>query len=178
MKSRTRMNAFPKRVLPLALLAAAAAISIAPGPARAQEGHGEADRITGSWRVTVNATDPSGVPSFPVLMTFHADGTLMQSRPYYIPAFGVMETAHHGGWKRIDGDQIAATTFSLAQGAPGNAALNGVFFGTEKVNFKPVIDGDGNFFTALWTSTVYGPDGNPIVQGSGNLSGVRIQVEP
>ena len=175
---KSRINAFPKRVLPLALLAAVAAISMATGLASAQEGHGEADRIIGSWRVTVNVTDPPGVPSFPVLMTFHSDGTLMQSRPYYIPAFGVMETAHHGGWKRIDGDQIAATTLSLAQGAPGNAALNGEFFGTEKVNFKPMIDTGGDSFTALWTSTVYDPGGNPIVQGSGKLSGDRIRVEP
>jgi hypothetical protein len=178
MKSRTRINTFPKRVWAFAVLAAVAAFSMAIGPASAQEGHGEADRITGSWRVNVNVTDPAGVPSFPVLMTFHSDGTLMQSRPYYIPAFGVLETTHHGAWRRIDDDQIAATTFSLSQGAPGNAALNGEFFGTEKVNFKPVIGGDGNSFTALWTSTVYDPGGNPIVQGSGNLSGVRIQVEP
>ena len=90
----------------------------------------------------------------------------------------MLETTHHGAWKRIDGNQIAATTFSLVQGAPGNAALNGEFFGTEKVSFQRVIAGDGNPFRAQWTSTVYDPSGNPIMQGSGNLSGVRIQVEP
>jgi hypothetical protein len=178
MKSMTRMNSFPKQVWIFAALAALAVASMATRAARAQVGQGEADGFVGSWRVTVNVTDPPGPPSFPVLMTFHADGTLLQSRPYYIPAFGVLETTHHGAWKRIDGNQIAATTYSLAQGAPGNAALNGQFFGTEKVNFHPVMGDDGNTFTALWTSTVYDSGGNPIVQGSGNLSGIRVQAEP
>lgn len=178
MKPTTRVNTFPKRVWAHLLLAAFAVASMAMRPASAQVGHGEANGLIGSWRVTVNVTDPQGVPSFPVLMTFHADGTMLQSRPSYIPAFGVLETTHHGAWKRINGDQIAATTFSLAQGAPGNAALNGAFFGTEKVSFQPVIGGDSDSFTAQWTSTVYDPGGNPIVNGSGTLSGVRIQVEP
>lgn len=132
--------------------------------------------LVGSWRVTVNVSNPPGVPSFPVLMTFHADGTMLQSRLSYIPAYGVLETTHHGAWKRINWNQIAATTLSLAQGAPGNAALNGAFFGTGKVSFQPMIAGDSNSFTAQWTSTVFDPRGTPIVQGSGNLPGVRIQV--
>jgi len=153
---------------------------VATGPARAQVGQGEANGLVGSWRVTVNVTNPPGFASFPVLMTFHADGTMLQSRLIYIPAFGVLETTAHGAWKRINGNQIAATTFALVQGAPGNAALNGAFFGTEKVSFQPVIAGDGNSFTAPWASTVYDPNGNVIPVGSGNgiLSGVRVQVEP
>jgi len=126
----------------------------------------------------VNVTNPSGFPSFPVLMTFHGDGTTLQSRLSYIPTFGVVETTAHGAWKVTDGNQIAATTFSLIQGAPGNAALNGAFFGTEQVNFQPVIAPDGNSFNTQWTSTVFDPSGNPIIKGNGTLSGVRIQVEP
>ena len=177
MKLTTSANAFTKRVRALAAFAALIAASMATQPVNAQVGQGQADGMVGSWRVTVNVTDPQGVPSFPVLMTFHADGTVLQTRPLYIPSFGVMETTHFGAWKRINDTQIAATTFSLAQGAPGNNALNGAFFGTEQVNFQPVIAPDGNSFTAQWTSTVFDPDGNPIIKGSGNLSGVRIQVE-
>lgn len=145
MKVMTIVNAFSKRVRTLAACAALVAASVATQPANAQVGHGQADGMIGSWRVTVNVTDPQGVPSFPVLMTFHADGTVVQTRPLYIPAFGVMETTHFGAWKRISDTQIAATTFSLAQGAPGNTALNGAFFGTEQVNFQPVIASDGKF---------------------------------
>jgi hypothetical protein len=173
----TTANIFSKRVLAFAMLAALAVASMAIQPAHAQVGQGQADGMVGSWRVTVNVTDPQGFPSFPVLMTFHADGTVLQTRPLYIPAFGVVETTHFGAWKRINDTQIAATTFSLAQGAPGNTVLNGAFFGTEQVNFQPIIAPDGNSFSAQWTSTVFDPNGNPIIKGSGNLSGVRVQVE-
>lgn len=177
MKVMTKVNLFPKRVWAFAVFAALALGIMAIQPAHAQVGAGEANGLVGSWRVTVNVTNPSGFPSFPVLMTFQADGTTLQSRLSYIPAFGVVETTAHGAWKRIDSSQIAVTTFLLAQGAPGNAALNGAFFGTEQVNFQPVIAADGNSFSAQWTSTFFDPNGNPIIKGNGNLSGVRIQVE-
>jgi hypothetical protein len=177
MKATTTANTFSKRVLVFAVFAVLGVGSVATQRANAQLGQGQADGMVGSWRVTVNVTEPQGVPSFPVLTTFHADGTVLQTRPLYIPAFGVLETTHFGGWKRINDTQIAATTFSLAQGAPGNASLNGAFFGTEQVNFQPVIAADGNSFNAHWTSTVFDPEGNPIIKGSGNLSGIRVQVE-
>ena len=178
MKLTTRTNTFRKPMRAFVLLAALALAGMATRPASAQVAHGEADGLVGSWRVTATVTSLQGIPPFPVLMTFHADGTMSQSRLYYLPAFGVMSTSFHGAWKRINGNQIATTSFSLAQGAPGNAALNGAFFGTEKVNFQPVLLSDGNSFTAQWTSTVFDPDGNPIMQNTGALSGVRIQVEP
>jgi hypothetical protein len=170
-------NIFSKRVLALAVLAAVIGTAAAR-PAHAQVGEGDAHGLIGSWRVTANVTSEQGIPPFPVLMTFHADGTMLQSRLYFLPAFGVISTTFHGAWRRVDGDQLATTSFSLAQGAPGNAALNGAFFGTEQVSFRPVLGSDGNSFTAQWVSTVFDPSGNPILHFNGDLSGVRIQVEP
>jgi hypothetical protein len=178
MKTTTRVNRFRKPMLAFVVLAAVAAASLAMRPASAQVGHEEAMDLIGSWQVTATVTSLQGIPPFPVLMTFHADGTMSQSRLYYLPAFGVMSTSFHGAWKRVNGNQIATTSFSLAQGAPGNAALNGAFFGTEKVDFQPVIGSDGDSFTAQWTSTVFDPNGNQIMQNNGALSGVRIHVEP
>lgn len=178
MKPTMRVNMFSKRVWALAMLAAVAVASIATRRASAQVGQGEAGGLIGSWRVTATVTSLQGIPPFPVLMTFHADGTMSQSRLYYLPAFGVLTTSFHGAWKQVGGNQIATTSFSLAQGAPGNAALNGAFFGTEKVGFQPALASDGNSFTAQWVSTVYDPSGNQIMQNNGTLSGVRIQVEP
>ena len=178
MKSTMRANLFSRRVWALALLAAIAVGSMATRRATAQVGQGEAGGIVGSWRVTATVTTLQGIPPFPVLMTFFADGNMSQSRLYFLPAFGVLTTSFHGAWNRINGNQIATTSFSLAQGAPGNAALNGAFFGTERVNFQPVLSADGSSFTAQWTSTVFDPSGNQIMQNSGTLSGVRIQVEP
>ena len=178
MEPTMRVNRFPKRVWAFVVLAAVVGAGMAMRPASAQVGHGEAAGLIGSWRVTATVTSLQGIPPFPVLMTFHADGTMSQSRLYYLPAFGVLSTSFHGAWTRINGNQIATTSFSLAQGAPGNAALNGAFFGTEKVNFQPLLGSDGNSFTAQWASTVYDPSGNPIMQNNGTLSGIRVQVEP
>lgn len=178
MKLTAIVNAFPKRVPALAVLATLTLASMTIRPASAQTQDNEPSHLVGSWRVTVNVSEPQGVPSFPVLMAFHPDNTMLQTRPTYVPSFGVLETTHFGAWKRITDTQFAATTFSLVQGAPGNTALNGAFFGTDQVSFQPVVAGDGNSFTAQWTNRVVDPSGNIIVQGSGTMSGVRIQVEP
>ena len=166
------------KVTALVLFTAVAVAGINAWQAAAQVGHGVAGGIIGAWRVTATVTTLQGVPPFPVLMTFCADGTMSQSRLYFLPAFGVLTTSFHGVWNRVNGNQIATTSLSLAQGAPGNAALNGAFFGTETVNFHPVLSADGNSFTAQWTDTVVDPNGNQLMQNGGTLSGVRIQVEP
>ena len=177
MKPTVKVNLFSRPGWAFVLLGAVALASMGPWRAVAQVGQGEAGGIIGAWRVTATVTSLQGVPPFPVLMTFHADGTMSQSRLYFLPLFGVLTTSFHGVWHRV-GSDIATTSLSLAQGAPGNGALNGAFFGTETVNFQPVLSADGNAFTAQWTSTVVDPSGNLILQSSGALSGVRIEVEP
>jgi hypothetical protein len=178
MKPKTKMNVFSGRVRALVLLVALGVASMGTWRAVAQVGEGVGGGIVGAWRVTATVSTLQGVPPFPVLMTFNADGTMSQSRLYYLPAFGVLSTSFHGVWNRVNGNQIATTSLSLAQGAPGNAALNGAFYGTETVNFHPMLSADGNSFTAQWASTVVDPNGNQIMQNGGTLSGVRIQVEP
>jgi hypothetical protein len=173
----TRENSLLKRAWVSAAFTLAIAL-ITAMPASAEAGQEEAEEIVGCWRVTATVESLQGIPPFPVLMTFQADGTMSQSRLYFLPTFGVITTEFHGEWKRIHEHQIATTSFSLAQGAPGNTALNGAFFGTEKVSFQPVIAPDGNSFTAQWTSIVFDPSGSPIIQSNGSLSGVRIRMEP
>jgi hypothetical protein len=166
------------KVRALVLFTAVALAGTGTWRAAAHSGKGEGGGIVGAWSVTTTVTTLQGVPPFPVLMTFCADGTMSQSRLYYLPAFGVLSTSFHGVWQRVNGHQIATTSLSLAQGAPGNAALNGAFYGTETVKFQPMLSADGNSFTAQWTSTVVDPNGNLILQSNGTLSGVRIQVQP
>ncbi len=175
---KTKTNVTAGKVSVLVLFTAIAVAGTGAWRAEAQAGHGVGGGIVGAWRVTATVTSLQGVPPFPVLMTFCADGTMSQSRLYYLPAFGVLLTSFHGVWNRVNGNQIATTSLSLAQGAPGNAALNGAFYGTETVNFQPVLSADGNSFTAQWTSTVVDPNGNLILQSNGTNSGVRIQVQP
>jgi len=139
MKPTNSVNRLSKRGWALAVLAAVAAVGWIIRPASAQVGEGDANGLIGSWRLTVNVTD-------------QGDGALLQFRPSYIPALGVLETTHHVARRRINETQIAATAFSLAQGGPGTA-LNGAFFGTEQVSLQPVIFADGNSFSANWTSS-------------------------
>lgn len=177
MKPMTKVNMVPKRASALALLGALVGLGAAIQGARAQVEDGP-NRLLGSWRVTVSVAEPQGQPAFFTLMTFQSEGTMMQSRPYFVPQFGAMETAHHGAWKRIGANRFAVNDFALIQGAPGNAALNGAFLGTDNVSFQPVLADDGDSFTAQWTSRALDPNGNPIVLSSGTMSGVRIQAEP
>jgi len=173
----TTMIPCARRAWAMTLLASMIIANVVTWPARAQVGDGDANGLVGPWNVTINVTSPPGFPSFPVLMTFHADGTMLQSRPSYIPAFGVLETPASGRWTRIRGNQIAATTIALVQGSPGNTTLNGAFYGTERVSFRPVISANGNSFAGQRTNTVYDQNGNPILQGSGTMAAVRIQVD-
>jgi hypothetical protein len=93
MKLTTSLNVFPKRVWAVAVLTAVGAAAVAM-PARAQVGEGEANGLIGSWRVTVNVTNPSGFPSFPVLMTLE----LNPNRP------GPRLILHSGGFCRAASD--------------------------------------------------------------------------
>jgi hypothetical protein len=145
------------------------------------EGVEDSHSIVGSWRVHVDVTNPPGMPSFPVLITFHSDGTVIESRLGYIPqgpAGAIVEGAGHGAWQRQPGNQIAASFQMLLQGAPGNTILNGAFWATEKINCRPVLGPDSNSFTAPWNGTLVDPNGVQLLQGNGMMTATRIQVEP
>ena len=168
----------------LALLTVIGGSGMVSNVARAQGNASDAGKIVGSWRVTVTVTNPPGFPisSFPVMMTFHSDGTTLGSRlPYipYGPGGAVLETTGHGAWQRSPSNQINAVLQQLLQGGPGNTViLNGAFWATETVKFQPVLGGDGNSFTAVWTGTVVDTNGVTVLQGGGTMSAVRVQVEP
>ncbi|HLK69577.1 MAG TPA: hypothetical protein VKU19_39375 [Bryobacteraceae bacterium] len=165
-------------------LAAMAGCGLVSTLAHAQDNQGDSARIVGSWRVTVTVTNPPGFPltSFPVMMTFHSDGTTLGSRLSYIPygpGGAVLETTGHGAWQRSSANRINAVLQQLLQGGPGNTVLlNGVFWATETVKFQPVLGPDGNSFTAPWTGAVVDTTGMTVLQGGGTMSAVRVQVEP
>jgi hypothetical protein len=154
---------------------AVATLAIRPASARADD---ESNSLVGSWQVTVNVAEPTGVAPFPAVMSFHADGTMQQSRPYFVPQFAALETAHYGAFKQTGPNQFAVTDLAAIQGAPGNTTLNGAVIGFDSVSFQPVVFADRNSFMAQWTSTATDTNGNLIVKASGTMSGVRIQVQP
>jgi hypothetical protein len=175
MKAMT--NAFSKRVWAVAVLAV---LVVAGMATRTMSAHAddESNSLVGSWLVNVTVANPAGVPAFPSLMSFHADGTMQQSRPYFVPQFAALETAHYGAFKQIGANQFAVTDIASTQGAPGNTTLNGAVIGFDSVSFQPVVSADGNSFTAQWNSTATDTNGNVIVKASGTMSGVRIQIQP
>ena len=75
MTKTTRIGELKMRVPAMVLVAVLAVAGLPSGAAYAQQGND----LVGSWRVTVNVTSVSGFPPFPVMMTFHADGTAIQA---------------------------------------------------------------------------------------------------
>src|SRR5688572_14839317 len=70
----------------------------------------EAQRLEGSWTVTITAAEPPGLPPLKSLITFTRDGEVIESRRPYIPftPFGpVLETSGHGAWVRTGRRQFA-----------------------------------------------------------------------
>src|SRR5215470_4634136 len=59
--------------------------------------------FVGSWFGTVTATNPP-LGQFNDLISFHADGVVIESRRYFVPPptpFGsLLETTGHGAWER------------------------------------------------------------------------------
>ena len=95
-----------KAQLALATLAVAAStILVWSSPGGIGQTH--TPTLAGVWQVTrsgVNCGDPNQVfGSFPALMTFHRDGTVIGAAKS--PVTGPFDTAEHGVWQREPGDQ-------------------------------------------------------------------------
>ena len=178
MKTTTRYSQLWKCLSAAVLLVASSAL--AARPAQAQVVDVKASSIVGSWKAVVNVANPPGLPSFPVVMTIHGDGTMVGMRLPFIPilAGGTVETTEHGAWRQVDDNKVVVTFIDLIQGAPGNTNLNGAFLATETITFHIVLGADGNTFTAQWSGTIVDPNGVPLLPpGNGTISAVRIQVE-
>jgi hypothetical protein len=121
----------------------------------------------------------TGVPLPPLrtLLTFHREGTVVESRRLYLPVSPLgplLATPGHGEWVRTANGEFAATTLLFYQGAPGAPTADG----TEKVRFQLILSPDGKRFAGNVLVEIRDSAGAVVFSGPGVIEGSRIAVEP
>jgi hypothetical protein len=149
-----------------------------PQPLQAADGQ----HLSGSWNMTITATEPPGLPPFKGLITFTRDGEVVESRRLYVPAtpFGpLLETPGHGAWKRTEEGRFAVAFRFLLQAAPNNPIFtNGEDLGTDNIRLQIEPENGGDSFTGTFRSQVKDPGGNVVFEARGTVAGTRIRAEP
>lgn len=150
----------------------AAAAAAAAGPAAALAGGNGRDGIVGSWLGTVTATNPP-LGSFNDLITFHDDGTVLESRRYLVDTpFGrLLETTGHGAWKRSRGGRGFEAFFRfLLQNHETTAP-----FGTDNIRLSLELDRHGNL-TGTFVSQIQDESGATELEVTGTYTATPIEV--
>jgi len=139
-------------------------------------------RLDGSWRMTVTAMNPVGLPAFDSLMTFNIGGGLVETRRLYLVDLGantILETPGAGNWNRIGLTNTFDVTFIfLLQGAPGNPFFPGAALGTDKIRWKATLNPRTGELVGPWKSSMTDNAGNVVFSADGILTGKRIPLEP
>jgi hypothetical protein len=139
---------------------------------------GSDQRLGGSWKAVVTATNPPFLPPLTVLLTFTRDGEVVETRRLYNPAspFGpLLFTAGHGGWERTGENQFSATIVDLFQAAPGNPAADGSILGEEEVQYALALDPSGATLSGEVVGTVRDTTGTVLFQFTATVQAARIQ---
>jgi hypothetical protein len=164
---------FGKRMFLVLTLVTVAAISStvqrAQSGAEQEEQQPPAQRLEGSWIITVTAVVPPGVPPPPVrtnYTTFARGGVAVGSdrlAPFSNPQHGVWEHVHGGEfvWTLL-GDRFDAL---------------GTFLGTLKVRNRLTLTGPDTFI-GINNAELRDAAGNLLLSGCNTLRGERIKIEP
>jgi hypothetical protein len=139
---------------------------------------GADQRLSGSWKAVVTATNPPFLPPLAVLLTFTRDGEVVETRRLYNPAspFGpLLFTPGHGGWERTGDNAFAATIVDLFQAAPGNPAADGSILGEEEVRYALMLDPSGDALSGSVAGKVRDTAGNVLFAFTATVQGTRIR---
>jgi hypothetical protein len=126
--------------------------------------------IVGVWEVTrhgVNCNTSQEISSFPALMTFHRDGTLIGQAYPPLPtnAYG---PAEHGVWQHGPGNTFSARFVAYSYDNSGAFAASIVVTVTGQLT-------SANGFSYNATIQVYDADGNLLGTFCGRATGERFQ---
>jgi hypothetical protein len=156
----------PKRI---SLIAAVAAALLIAAFANAQPAQVDASRqakaLVGSWNVVVT-TEAQGT-TFPALLTFGGDGTMIADEP---PS--PFETSGHGNWVRTGRHEAAYTFVALVGSAEGPLSA------TYKVVGTLQRDAGSDTWSGPFKIDVLDPAGQLVFSDRGTFSLTRIAVEP
>jgi hypothetical protein len=124
--------------------------------------------IQGVWEQTTTITDCAGHPivSFPVMLTFHQGGTMMDGST--TPS--ALRTPGQGLWRRIN-DNTYATRFKFFTFDAQNA-----FTGWTIVASELTVDRTGNANSGPATVEVYDPNGNLLATRCAETVGTRFEL--
>lgn len=135
--------------------------------------------LTGSYFGSFTLQDPNPLPftTFPALMTFHSDGTLVEtdgaslvdSPPGQPPNFS---SAGHGVWQQVKAHTYHFKFISLSVGPDGTTAFTLVVAGVVEVNRDGTVRGHATY-------QAFDPSGTAIegLNGSSTLQLQRITLE-
>jgi len=129
--------------------------------------------FVGTWML-LNTPAQAEIPPFYELITFHADGTVVQTESDLTgPPFPA--TVGHGVWRRVSGPGLVLnyTVVHLVYDPTTFLPL-----GTIKVVGRGVLGKDGNTFSGQVKATVYDLHGAVLFQGNGPFAGSRVENEP
>jgi hypothetical protein len=131
-------------------------------------GQHHAQRLEGSWVVTVTPVVPPGVPQ---PSSFRAYATIARGGAFIGTDTRRLFNIQHGAWKHLGGNEFAWTFIEELVDALGN------FAGTVKVRVKLAITG-ANEFVGVSNAEQRNADGVVTDIRCGTIRGVRIKVEP
>jgi hypothetical protein len=145
------------------------------GHALAQDFYGQQQQqLTGSWLTTYDV--PAFVIPIPVLLTFTADGSIIETdSPAPTPFGGSIGTLFlsngHGSWKQTGKNQFAYTYRKILYAANGNP------FGLARTNGAVTLSKDGTQLHVNVDIRFTDNNGNVIFSAAGTVIGNRIPVE-
>lgn len=135
---------------------------------------------TGSWEGVARSTTVS-LPPLTTLLTFTADGNLVESRRLYLPESPLgplVATPGHGEWRRSKNGGFDATIVLLYQGASEHPTSPGVVIGREKVRYKfQFVNGSEKLHGTILIE-MQDAAGNVLFSGPGTIDATRIRPEP
>lgn len=135
---------------------------------------------TGSWEGVARSTTAS-LPPLTTLLTFGADGNLVESRRLYLPQSPlgpVIATSGHGEWRRSKNDKFEATIVLLYQGASDHPTSPGVVIGREQVRYQFQLIRGGEQLQGTILVEIQDAAGNIVFSGPGTIEAKRIRPQP
>jgi hypothetical protein len=169
-----------KNAFSIAALAALLACA-APQVARAGDGREHRPSLTGTWRVTVTLRDcVSGAPrpSFHSLLTFGADGSLIETtnNAGFKPG---QRSPGHGIWRRAGGHTFTAYSDAFIQFSSDPTVAPpapGFTRGLQRISQTITIDRAApDAFSSVASIQFFDDDGNLLMQGCATADGTRFE---
>ncbi|MHC9062813.1 hypothetical protein ACYX34_09010 [Nitrospira sp. CMX1] len=135
---------------------------------------------TGSWEGVARSTTAS-LPPLTTLLTFGADGNLVESRRLYLPESPLgplLATTGHGEWRRSKNGGFEATIVLLYQGAPDHPTSPGIVIGKEKVRYQFQLIRGGEQLQGTILVEIQDAAGNIVFSGPSTIDATRIWSAP